>query len=87
MNTATREELMTTAPDGLYLVSDGERKVERLFDIPNMTFTTGPTSEYGRVMEKMAEFPVGVELVTVRPDGRMVIFDRVLDASITESRG
>lgn len=81
LKTATRDELIADAPIGHYLMSDEERRVERLYDINKDEFREGPTSCIGRVLPPVNghDLPACVDFASVRYDGLWVIVDRVLD--------
>lgn len=86
--TATRADLMADAPIGIYLMSDEERRIERIYDVALDQFREGPTSCLGRVMPRLPNMGqlAGVDFAADRPDGLMVVICRVLDEGIGRLR-
>jgi hypothetical protein len=70
---ATKGFLETDAPDGLYRVWDEPQQIRTVFDIVRGEETRGPMRLIARVREP-GELPHGVESITIRPDGRQVIY-------------
>ena len=82
MEQATREQLLSDAPVGLYeIVKDGVPvgKEDRLYYPLLGKFVFAFWIEIARVRDG-GEVPSGVDL-TIRPDGKQVLFQFVLDES------
>lgn len=82
MKQITRDELLSTAAEGVYLLGD-HREHDRVYSPLTDGWQEGPTSLYGRV-DAQQTLPSGADHAEFRADGKRVIIVRAVDGTVSE---